>query len=155
MMGFEQTELMAKKWKMVKKISIVSWKMKSINTVVKLQQLHRLRDQHHNFKKYQRKIPGFLDPHWPEQRGRQCWKSWVAPTRRRTQHSRQSGSWWWVVEEMFVKYIAMMSVSATEFYFFVFKVQRKLVLKYFHIDSTELESGTLLNLKNWIKCNAM
>lgn len=26
MMGFEQTELMAKKWNMVKKISIVSWK---------------------------------------------------------------------------------------------------------------------------------
>ena len=26
MMGFEQTELMAKKWNIVKKISIVSWK---------------------------------------------------------------------------------------------------------------------------------
>ena len=58
---------------------------------------------------------------------------------------------------MFVKHILMMSVSATEFDFcsFVFEIRRKLVLKYFHIDSTELESGTLLNLKNWIKCNQM
>ena len=47
----------------------------------------------YNNKYWQRvNSPECLDPRWSWPRGRQCWRCWGEPKRRRTRHSRQSRS---------------------------------------------------------------